>query len=117
MRFQGEQEREEPEEAAQGAQEGARPRSEWRPDQVAAAEGAKRQRLEDEDATERESRDTGGSSASNRSAEDKEDGHDDEFEEGREPKELTSPEGPSIQERETHNLTHIPYRSWCEHCV
>ena len=30
---------------------------------------------------------------------------------------MTSPEGPSKQERETHNLTHIPFRSWCEHCV
>ena len=30
---------------------------------------------------------------------------------------MDSPEGPSKQERETHNLTHIPFRSWCEHCV
>ena len=42
---------------------------------------------------------------------------DDEVDEGRVPGSLTSPEGPSNQERETHNLTHIPFRSWCEHCV
>ena len=24
---------------------------------------------------------------------------------------------PSEEERRTHNLTHLPYRSWCEHCV
>ena len=27
------------------------------------------------------------------------------------------PEGPSNQEREEHELAHIPFRSWCEHCV
>ena len=45
-------------------QEGAIPRSDWRPDQVAVAEGAKRQRKETEDAANRESKDTGGSSGS-----------------------------------------------------
>ena len=24
---------------------------------------------------------------------------------------------PTEQQRATHNLTHLPYRSWCEHCV
>ena len=27
------------------------------------------------------------------------------------------PGQPSKSEREAHNLTHCPYRSWCEHCV
>ena len=30
---------------------------------------------------------------------------------------MTVPERPSRPEREKHELTHIPYRSWCEHCV
>merc|ERR1712026_629233 len=42
---------------------------------------------------------------------------DEKEEEGRSPEALASPEGPSRQEREVHNLTHIPFRSWCEHCV
>ena len=57
-------------EAEPGGEQGperlaATPCGEWRPDQVAVAEGAKRQRTEEEDADKRESRDTGGSSASN----------------------------------------------------
>ena len=35
----------------------------------------------------------------------------------RKPKALTSPLEPTQQERELHNLTHLPYRSWCEICV
>ena len=35
----------------------------------------------------------------------------------RKPKALTSPLEPTQQERELHNLTHVPYRSWCEICV
>ena len=27
------------------------------------------------------------------------------------------PNEPAEQQRATHNLTHVPYRSWCEHCV
>ena len=44
VRFHEAQPQEEPEEAARGTQEGARPCDEWRPDQVAVAESAKRQR-------------------------------------------------------------------------
>ena len=33
------------------------------------------------------------------------------------PTTLTSPYTPTRQERMEHELTHIPYRSWCEHCV
>ena len=60
VRFQENQ----PEGGTPGAQEGERPRSEWRPDQVAVAEGAKRQRQETEDADKRESENTGGSNGS-----------------------------------------------------
>ena len=81
-------------------------------------EAAERQRKEEEDAANRESRNTGGSSGSNDTTPDAGGGSDDEkFDEGRDPEQLASPEGPSRQERETHNLTHIPFRSWCEHRV
>ena len=30
---------------------------------------------------------------------------------------MCSPCKPSALEVEEHNLTHLPYRSWCEHCV
>ena len=33
------------------------------------------------------------------------------------PRALPSPSEPSEQERELHNLTHLPYRSWCPVCV
>ena len=29
----------------------------------------------------------------------------------------TSPRLPSVREREEHELTHCPFRSWCEHCT
>ena len=33
------------------------------------------------------------------------------------PKTLPTPYTPSKQERIEHELTHVPYRSWCPHCV
>ena len=33
------------------------------------------------------------------------------------PKSLPAPYTPSRQERMEHDLTHVPYRSWCPHCV
>ena len=33
------------------------------------------------------------------------------------PKLLTSPHTPTKQERMEHDITHFPFRSWCEHCV
>ena len=30
---------------------------------------------------------------------------------------LNAPYSPSRQERMEHEVTHSPYRSWCEHCV
>ena len=38
-------------------------------------------------------------------------------EEGREGVGLSIPPTVSRQEREQHELTHTPYRSWCRHCV
>ena len=28
-----------------------------------------------------------------------------------------APRGPTQMERESHELTHLPYRAWCSHCV
>ena len=33
------------------------------------------------------------------------------------PTSLDIPEPPSQQERELHELTHLPYRNWCKVCV
>ena len=35
----------------------------------------------------------------------------------RAPKTLRAPRAPTEQEREEHNLTHLPFRSWCHICV
>ena len=35
----------------------------------------------------------------------------------RDVKKLNSPSKPSAEEVERHNLTHLPYRNWCRHCV
>ena len=40
-----------------------------------------------------------------------------EGEEGRRAQAAAIPYTPSRAEREEHELTHIPYRSWCDHCV
>ena len=42
---------------------------------------------------------------------------EEEGEEGREAVAMPSPMAPSRKEREQHELTHTPYRSWCQHCV
>ena len=38
-------------------------------------------------------------------------------EEGQMPKIRRGPIGPTKSEREIHEATHVPYRSWCRHCV
>jgi hypothetical protein len=38
-------------------------------------------------------------------------------EEVREPRKVHNPALPSRAEIELHMLTHLPFRSWCEHCV
>ena len=35
----------------------------------------------------------------------------------RTPLKVADPKLPSAEEVEAHNLTHLPYRSWCPHCV
>ena len=35
----------------------------------------------------------------------------------RKPKKVQDPMMPSPDEVEEHNLTHIPFRSWCKHCI
>ena len=48
--------------------------------------------------------------------EDKEYGGEEDF--GlRVPLKVADPKLPSAEEVEAHNLTHLPYRSWCPHCV
>ena len=42
---------------------------------------------------------------------------DGEGEEGREPRRLTTPPRISAKEREDHELTHTPFRSWCPYCM
>jgi len=37
--------------------------------------------------------------------------------EARPPKALADPRKPTLAEVQAHNLTHLPYRSWCPHCV
>ena len=41
----------------------------------------------------------------------------DEMAEGRGVATRMSPKEPSVEERRIHNVTHIPYRNWCTHCV
>ena len=35
----------------------------------------------------------------------------------RNPRKLLDPKLPTEKEVEEHNLTHLPYRNWCPHCV
>ena len=42
---------------------------------------------------------------------------DGEGEEGREPKVIRAPKSISREERDAHEATHMPFRSWCRHCV
>ena len=42
---------------------------------------------------------------------------EDEEEEATQPKVSVAPTQPSREEVERHMATHLPYRSWCPHCV
>ena len=44
-------------------------------------------------------------------------GADDEEEVIQPGKPLPEPHEPNAKERAIHDLTHLPYRGWCEHCV
>ena len=38
-------------------------------------------------------------------------------EEARQPEVLRDPGAPTAKELEEHNINHLPFRSWCPHCV
>ena len=42
---------------------------------------------------------------------------EDEEEEAREPVTRKAPKGPTKEEREKHDATHLQFREWCDHCV
>ena len=42
---------------------------------------------------------------------------EDEDEEAQQPKVIRSPKAPTKAEREEHEATHLPFRSWCTHCL
>ena len=42
---------------------------------------------------------------------------EDDVEEGMTAKQLSQPQAPSRRLVEQHELTHLPYRSWCVHCI
>ena len=44
-------------------------------------------------------------------------GEDDEEEGGANWKKFQDPKLPSSDEQRLHNITPVPYRSWCDHCV
>ena len=46
-----------------------------------------------------------------------EDEPDEDEEEGQQPKVIRSPKAPTKAEREEHEATHLPFRSWCTHCL
>ena len=44
-------------------------------------------------------------------------GEEKESEEAKTPEVLRDPGAPTPKEVEQHNVTHLPFRSWCPHCV
>ena len=44
-------------------------------------------------------------------------GLQDKIEEGRMPQQMPAPQHVSQSEREEHEITHTPYRTWCKFCV
>ena len=40
-----------------------------------------------------------------------------ESDEARAPEVLRDPGTPTQKEMEEHNITHLPFRSWCPHCI
>ena len=46
-----------------------------------------------------------------------EDGTDKDEEEAQEPVTRRAPKGPTKEEREKHEATHLPFREWCQHCI
>ena len=48
---------------------------------------------------------------------DEEGGEQEGEEEGRKPIGFRDPGQPTKEEKEQHSISHIPFRSWCRHCV
>ena len=48
---------------------------------------------------------------------DEEDYQDKDEEEAQEPVTRRAPKGPTKEEREKHEATHLPFREWCHHCI
>ena len=46
-----------------------------------------------------------------------EDDRDGDEEEAQQPVTRRAPKGPTKEEREKHEATHLPFREWCQHCV
>ena len=46
-----------------------------------------------------------------------EDGADEVEEEAQEPVTRRAPKGPTKEEKEKHEATHLPFREWCQHCI
>ena len=44
-------------------------------------------------------------------------GEEEEESGARKPVKMQDPKEPSEEERREHELTHLPFRSWCRHCV
>ena len=44
-------------------------------------------------------------------------GQDDDAEEGQKARFISKPCMPSKKEVDQHNVSHVPYRNWCPHCV
>ena len=47
----------------------------------------------------------------------KEDVEEEMKEHGRREVKMNDPKMPSKEEVEKHNMSHLPFRSWCRHCV
>ena len=48
---------------------------------------------------------------------DEEEDQDGDEEEAQEPVTRRAPKGPTKEEREKHEATHLPFREWCQHCI
>ena len=76
-------------------------RSDKHEEQSSSSTGKKLSKTESEQGEEREDED----------AADKDD------EEAQEPVTRKAPKGPTKEEKEKHEATHLPFREWCQHCV
>eukprot|EP00973_Karenia_brevis_P032750 4520451-Karenia_brevis.AAC.1 len=75
-----------------------------------------KRRIEEEEG-EQESKVTGGSSSSNSQERVEVEVVEEDFEEAKSARPVNTPKTPTPEEYRIHRLTHLPYRSWCPHCV